>query len=364
LVFDEPLDSTTASVAANYNLSGGLSVITATALRPLFNTVQISLSTPMQPGVVYTVTARNVKDCKGNEMGTRTTAKVGLPQIAGLGDIVINELLFNPKPGGKDYVELYNRSNKIIDASGLFITNRTSAGALSTLRRLSATPHLIFPQEYVVVTEDASSLGMQYLVKAKNAVLEIPTLPSLPDDKGTVVLLKELSVILDEVSYTKDWHFGLLANAEGVSLERIDPAGPSQDKNNWHSAASTAGYGTPGYQNSQFASNKDLEVSVETTPKIFSPDNDGVDDFATIRYSIPENGYVANIIIFDAGGREVRRLVRNQLLALQGSWTWDGLSEQVQKLPVGTYVIYTELFNLKGKKIAYKHPVVLARRLN
>ena len=34
------------------------------------------------------------------------------------------------------------------------------------------------------------------------------------------------------------------------------------------------------------------------------------------------------------------------------------------KLPVGTYILYTELFNLQGKKEQHRHVIVLARRLN
>ena len=58
--------------------------------------------------------------------------------------------------------------------------------------------------------------------------------------------------MVDEVKYKDDWHFKLIDDAEGVSLERIDPDGTSQDETNWHSAASTAGYGTPTYKNSQY----------------------------------------------------------------------------------------------------------------
>ena len=74
-------------------------------------------------------------------------------------------------------------------------------------------------------------------------------------------------------------------------------------------------------------------------------------------------GFVANITIFDAAGRPVRVLVNNGTMALTGYWNWDGLNDKGLKLPAGTYVIYTELFNLQGKK-SLKNAIVLARRLN
>jgi len=52
------------------------------------------------------------------------------------------------------------------------------------------------------------------------------------------------------------------------------------------------------------------------------------------------------------------------LLGLKGNWNWDGLNENGQKLRVGTYIIFTEIFNLQGKKQQFKNTVVLARKLN
>src|SRR5205807_3632003 len=141
----------------------------------------------------------------------------------------------------------------------------------------------------------------------------------------------------------------------GVALERIDPAGPSQDKNNWHSAASTSGYGTPGYKNSQYKQQDIFNATIDVAPKVFSPDNDGHDDVSTISYQVGSSGYVANIYLFDANGRMVRYLVKNALLGLKGSWNWDGLDEKGQKLPVGNYIVYSELFTLDGKKRQFKN---------
>ena len=306
----------------------------------------------------------NVTDCKGNAVGVQNKTSLGLPKEAMPSDVVINEILFDPKTNGNDYVELYNRSTAIIDISGLHLANRNTAGTISSVKRLSEMPFYLFPGNYAVFTEDAAALELGYFVKNREAVFEIASLPSFPDDEGIVVLLKGQGVVIDEVRYSDDWHFGLIANKDGVSLERLDPDGPSQDANNWHSAASTAGYGTPGYINSQYKQPSAVNAFIEILPKVFSPDGDGFDDLLTINYNIAESGYVANIIIFDAAGRQVRHLVKNSLLGLKGFWTWDGLGEQRQKLPVGSYIIYTEFFNLEGKKERFKNVVVLGRKLN
>lgn len=364
LVYDEPVDSLLGATLANYTIDGGLILTSAISLAPLFNLVQLKVSTPMLANTVYTITASNIKDCKGNTIGAANKAKVGLPVDAAAGEWVINEILFNPRSNAYDFVEFYNNSNKIFDASKLYIANRNSSGVVSSIKALSATPFYVFPGDYIAETEDADNLALQYLVKNPDNVLVISSPPSFSDDEGDVIALNFQGTIIDEVKYKDDWHFKLIDNDEGVSLERIDPAGTSQDESNWHSAASTAGYGTPSYKNSQYKLLNSINATVEVVPKVFSPDNDGYDDIASIQYAVTEPGYLANITIFDAAGRPIRNLARNGTLGLKGYWNWDGLDNKGVKLPVGTYVIFTEIFNLQGKKEKFKNTLVLARKLN
>ncbi len=364
LVFDEPVDSLSGATLSNYIMDGGVSLASAATIAPLFNQVQLKTNTPLTANTVYTITAGNVTDCKGNTIGNTNKAKLGLPADPAAGDWIINEILFNPRPTGFDYIEFYNNSNKILDAARLYIANRNSGGTVNSIKALSSIPHLIFPGDYVVLTEDASNLALNYLVQNPGNVLTITSLPSFPDDEGTVVALNFQGEAVDEVKYKDDWHFKLIDNAEAVSLERIDPAAPSQEATNWHSAASTAGYGTPTYKNSQYRRTEQVNAVIDILPKVFSPDNDGRDDIATIQYQVTEPGYVANITIFDATGRPVRNLVRNGIMGLNGYWNWDGLDDKGQKLPVGPYVVVAELFNLQGKKSLHKKSIVLARKLN
>jgi hypothetical protein len=363
VVFNEPLDSLKGATPANYSIDGGLSIQSATPLSPVFDRVQLRLNTTMQVNIVYAITANNITDCKNNAIGSANKAKIGLPVDAAANEIVINEILFDPKSGSSDYVELYNRSNKIFDLNKIYVANRNSSGAISSTRLISSVPYYIFPGDYVIVTEDAATLALDYMVQNPDAVFVLSSLPSYPDDEGNVIVLNFQGAVVDEVKYKDDWHFALLNNDEGVSLERIDPDAESQKADNWHSAASTSGYGTPTYKNSQFKLVQSISAAIEVTPKVFSPDNDGRDDIATIQYKTTEPGYIANITIYDANGRPVRNLVKNSLLGLQGYWTWDGLDDKRLKVPVGTYILFTELFNLNGKKEVFRNVVVLARPL-
>src|SRR4030095_1688382 len=142
---------------------------------------------------------------------------------------------------------------------------------------------------------------------------------------------------IDELHYYDNWQFPLIDDPEGVALERINFDSPTQDSLNWHSAASTVGYGTPSYKNSQYTE-QNIGDEVTLSPQVFSPDEDGFNDLLSINYSFNAAGYTANVKIYDAEGREVRDLAHNLLLSQSGMFTWDGVTDKNEKALLGMYI--------------------------
>ncbi len=360
LLFNEPLDSLYATNINSYNISDGIGIPSSVvALAPLFDKIIIRLNNPLDRNKIYTVSVNQVKDCIGNEIGTYNTARVGLYEPIDYFDIVINEILFNPKSSGVDYLELFNRSNKIINLKNVFIANLNALGETDNITSVSSNELLFFPKEYIVLTENSNVVQRDFFTPYPERLLQLTSLPSMNDDEGHVILLNEQGKQIDSVSYKDDWHFKLLENKEGIALERINCDGLSQDEHNWHSASSSNNFGTPTYKNSQSNSQSDFDGEINIEPKTISPDNDGHDDIATITYSFLEPGYVANITVFDANGRAVKQLQRNALCGRTGYFRWDGLNEKSQRPPAGIYILYTEVFNLQGKIKKFKKAIVI-----
>ena len=113
----------------------------------------------------------------------------------------------------------------------------------------------------------------------------------MPDDMGKVVVLNSEGLILDELDYDHHWQSPLLTTESGVSLERIRSDLPTSLASNWTSAASSAGYGTPGYKNSESNTDSVFTHFISIDPKIFSPDMDGYNDFLFINYHLPIGVY-------------------------------------------------------------------------
>jgi hypothetical protein len=97
VVFDEPVDSLKGASAANYSIDGGLGIQSAASISPLFDKVLLRLATAMQANTVYAITVNNVTDCRNNSIGSKNKTKIGLPADPAADEMVINEILFNPK---------------------------------------------------------------------------------------------------------------------------------------------------------------------------------------------------------------------------------------------------------------------------
>jgi hypothetical protein len=128
--------------------------------------------------------------------------------------------------------------------------------------------------DYFVATEEAESLQSNYLEKNPDRVFVVPSMPSFPMMQGCCTVKCAGRTNGRGQIINGDWHFALIANSEGVALERIDPNGVSQDPSNWLRRIDSR-YGTPTYVNSQLRQLPAAKATIEITPKIISPDNDG-----------------------------------------------------------------------------------------
>lgn len=323
--------------------------------------LSLKLFTAIDTAVVLQLNIDSLKDCNDN-LSTDLTFDFVLPQLADFNDLVINEILFNPKSGGSDFIELYNKSDKILSLENWEIANFED-DSISNKRKIIEEPFLLFPSDYIVLTTNKAYVGNAYPNAVNENILEINSLPSFNDDEGRAILLDNDKQLIDDLIYTDNLHFPLLADDEGVTLERVDPNRSTNAQGNFQSAAESEGFGTPGYINSQFFSGQRFEGDFTVEPEIFSPDNDGIQDVVNFNYVMPSAGFVGTITIYDKQGRLIRTLVNNELLANRGSFIWNGLNDEDQKARIGVYLVVFEIFDKEGNQETYKSPCVVGGRL-
>ena len=176
-------------------------------------------------------------------------------------------------------------------------------------------------------------------------------------------MLDDSQQVIDEFQYSEKMHHPLIDDNEGVSLERLSFETSTQNTANWRSAASSVGFATPGYANSQQREELQTNADIVLDPEIFSPNNDGYNDRLLIHYQLEKPGYSANVKVYDSKGRLINYLVKNETLAQEGDWFWDGEKMDSSRSALGIYIVLVELFDMEGNVKRYRKTCVLTDRL-
>ena len=308
--------------------------------------IEINLSGPLSRRTSYTLSVEGVRDCNGNEM-LPATIGVGLPEPADSLDILLSEVLFNPRSGGVDFVEVYNASEKFLDLEGWIVSNGKDP--------VSLPPGLLAPRSLLALSPDPDIVRGQY--PACGIFLPV-ALPSFPDEEGSVWLINPRGRVMDRLGYHREWHSVFLASDEGISLERIDYAQPTELKDNWASAGSLAGYATPGLVNTQARGASQSTGRVIVEPEVFVPGN-AVTGFAQVHYHFEQPGSVGNVTVFDFQGRPVKAVAENVLLGREGFLRWDGDRNDGSRASPGYYVLWFERFDPYGHTETFRKRIVI-----
>jgi regulation of enolase protein 1 (concanavalin A-like superfamily) len=196
-----------------------------------------------------------------NTPGTNNSSMV-------IGDIVINELMYDPISGNDDdqYIELYNKGTNTINLAGWQFTS----GVTFTFPNIA-----IGPNGYLVVAKNMTNLFAKYLnLSSLNTVGNYSgklshngelVMLSMPQTlyTNTAILVEE-----DQVTYGTGGRWGEWSGGGGSSLELVDPRANHRLASNWADSDETQ---------------KSVWTDIETTGVLDNGDNyDPSIDYAQI----------------------------------------------------------------------------------
>lgn len=295
--------------------------------------------------------------CKENEISQKVEPAQYLDVPAE--DILISEILPDPKKDGVEFIEIYNNSTRLIDLIDLQIASTNSSGKRSKLHPVSASSTFIYPHTYKLLSVNSKAVQSQYPFPDQSAFHEMSSFPTLTNSQGAVLIFRNEQLI-DSVFYKVSMHDAFIKDPKGVSLERVSFHKKSITEGNFISAAASSGYATPGYKNSQLENQENSSQSIYLNSKTFVP-NQG--DQLAINLIFPHGGIMANLYIYNMSGKKVRTLLRNHRLGVENSIRWDGKDDKHKQLPTGIYLLLVELYDLKGNLSTWKESCIIAGNL-
>ncbi|MCF8217963.1 MAG: lamin tail domain-containing protein [Bacteroidales bacterium] len=363
----ETIDPDNLPASDKFEVEGMGQVLDATLLEPAYNRLQIVLPDMLKPDTVYNlIVYDSVTDCAGNRL-EETNLPLALPAVPKAGDILINEVLFHEPDQTGDFVEIVNASGKPVYLynQNLVYMDVDDYSDIDELA-LDQENRILFDGDIRCFTKEERALNAHYKRSIGKNIYEKEGFPALVSDNGILMLQNSASgTIVDSMKYSENMHNPLIKETKGISLERVSPDLSSVMNENWTSAAETAGFATPGFMNSQHNKiGEQQSGEVDTEYEMFSPNGDGKRDVLIINYKMDKPGYTGSLRIYDRNGRKVCELKNNVLMEKEGSFIWDGRSNDAGKAPVGIYLIYLEVFDADGNLEKYKTTTVLGGKLN
>ena len=263
------------------------------------------------------------------------------------GDVVLTEVMYDPALGSAgEYVEVFNATaGRAVELRDLSLGDGAPLGD-------GAGP--LAPGQFLALVRDAAVFRSAF---PDAPFVEVGGAVGL-SNAGEAVVLRSGGVVLDSVFYDPGWHRPELDDATGVSLERRDPAGPSNEAGNWSSSLSERG-GTPSAPNSVGLAGAPRERGGLAVTSPFAPDRG---EAAEITYTLTTEAALVRARVFDGGGRFVRELEPGRLSGSTATLTWDGRDDARRPLRAGIYVLLVEAVDVAGGTTeARRAALVLAR---
>jgi len=316
------------------------------------NSLLLTFDSEFEEDSIYNLEIQSLNSICGNSLVSGNFRFAFSNHSIQLGDVFINELLYDPKFHDNDFVELYNASSHPLNLKYLYLANVFDNGKPNQTACSAPNGYWLLPGEYCWICNEPDTIIQQYSRHQISNGIQIQNMPSYPNSGGDVVLLNANAEILDRMHFNDAMHSPVISVTEGVSLEKMNCTGPSEDPGNWTSAASAAGFATPGLPNSQLVVFKNGKGFYLDNP-YFSPDNDGIDDVLKMHYSMEMPGYFIQSSVYSENGIFLHSLHQNISIDQKGSLVWDGKTSQ-GLIPRGNYVILLEGFHPSGKTIHQK----------
>ena len=160
--------------------------------------------------------------------------------------LLLSEVMPHPKAGCPEYIELYNASDSPCELGDYAL----AAGRDGSSYKITPLPPRTIPAgSYIVVTKDPDALAAAYPDAPRETFVKA-SLPRLLNQSGLIgLLLGDDGLVVDLLHYDSSLLPKGMKSKAGIALERKDYQA-IEEAGNWHAAARSAGFATPGQKNS------------------------------------------------------------------------------------------------------------------
>ena len=359
LVFNKAIDSSKVFGSNQIKVKGAEGIERIHLLHPNLEEWCIHYRPNSDSLSTYAIEIDSLWDCSGQVSLAQKSLDFQTPRKPLPGEVIVNEILFNPSATGCDFIELLNTSNATLNLQELYLYAQDGFQRTQETR-LNQRAHVLFPHEHLAICENKQALLTAHPTTDATHIIE-NALPSLPDDGGILVMVNQENLSFDSIVYTDDMHVSFLNNKEEVSLEKINPFLDATGGTNFTSASEREGFATAGKQNSMYAIQA-FDEAFKLQEEWFSPNGDGLHDQAIFEWTNRHAQAVAYLQVYDHLGELVKDICAPCLVGSEGIFYWNGDTLRGNKAAPGIYLVQWRVFTEAGKQAQKRVCVTLLAR--
>lgn len=281
------------------------------------------------------------------------------------GEVLISEILYEAIPSDAEYLEIYNNSNRYIDLSKLQLARRNSSGDIFAMKEITDSCFWFAPYSLVWICSRLEEIMSRYAYHCRDNCVVVPTKLSYSDGGGTVLVLYDKRVILDELVYGRFLHHSMVKERKGVALERVAFDCNTNSREAWTSAAGSKaeGYGSPGMPNRALKSQEaeTMEEGFKRWPEVFTPNGDGWEDELKITVKERNKKFSFKLVVYNARGEVVKVITEGSPVSEEGTFSWNGSDQKGMLVPAGIYILYGEMTSEDGVHRVFRKTCVVSR---
>ncbi len=266
-------------------------------------------------------------------------------------EVFINEIMFDPGANRSEWIELYNHGSDAVDLSGWSLRLEH----VERTRLISGAALWLESRGYIVIADDIARFRQAYPAFDGRVLEATGGWAGLRNAGARLLLMDGNGIVIHDAEYDEE-----ASPDPGRSAELVNPG---FDPPTWGPSVAGMG-GTPGQENSLYATHIPDGVSLHLSNNPFSPDGDNHEDVCLVTVDLPASYGVLHAMVFDVNGRFLKTLIDQTTVASRHVFAWDGTDQYGRRLPVGPYILYVEqLLPTLNRLTASKHLVVIAASL-
>jgi hypothetical protein len=254
--------------------------------------------------------------------------------------VKINEIFPRATASCPEWFELFNTGTAAANLRGW------SAGRPGDSSMISAGDVIVSPGGFCIVTRDTVQFDSAF--PAAGRAIEPQHWHALDNYHDTLMLWDISGAVSDSAGWNYQWFPGWI----NQSLSRVSTTASGFDRSAWALSQNPS----PGDSNPEVSWRASASATLDISPIPFTPNNDGKDDYLSIRLKLPP-GATGSVAVYGFNGRkyyEIATVVSPEIL-------WNGKTASGALVPCGPFFVIAETTNMNGAKSVIREKGILWR---